>query len=158
MHGGSQTLHVVAPRRYSAEVFTPPQPRRRESHVPISLKLDAQTNRIRMIITGKPGPAESRVAVNLAKGFGGTQDRALLIDATGLEQLPSSDELRQAILPIAQEFATIGISPMALLTHTDAQYGTGRIFQAIGEESGLLFSVFRDESEAVLWLEHQRRG
>lgn len=124
--------------------------------VPISLKLDVQTNQIRMIITGTPGPAESRVAVNLAKGFGGTQDRALLIDATGLEHLPNADELRQAILPVAQEFAAAGIFPMALLTHSDAQYGTGRMFQAISEENGLLFSVFREESQAVRWLEHQR--
>lgn len=126
--------------------------------MPISLKLDTQTNQIRMIISGTPGPAESRVAVNLAKGFGGTQERALLVDATGLELLPNSDELRQAILPIAQEFASAGISPMALITHTDAQYGTGRMFQAMGEENGLLFSVFRDESEAVRWLDHQRRS
>lgn len=116
-------------------------------------------NHLRMIITGKPGPAESRVAVNLAKGFGGgTQDRALLIDATGLERLPNSDELRRAILPIAQEFASAGISPMALIAHSDAQYGTGRMFQAISEQNGLLFSVFRQEAEALMWLESRRQS
>lgn len=126
--------------------------------MPISLKLDARTNQIRMIITGKPGAAERGVVADLTKGFGATQDRALLIDATGLELLPTSDELRQAILPIAREFAAAGISPIALLTHTAAQYGTGRMLQAIGEGHGLLFSVFREEAAAVRWLEHHRRS
>ena len=137
---------------------SPLQPRRRGSNVPISLKVDALTNQLRMIITGKPGPTDSHVASTLAKSHGPTQNRALLIDATGLEQFPSTAELHDCILPIAREIAAVGISPMALLAHTDAQYGVGRMFQAIGEQNGLMISVFRHEADAVGWLENQRRS
>lgn len=126
--------------------------------MPISVSIDAHTNCIRLTVDGRPGPTESHVAVNLMKGYGTAQDRALLVDASALDQLPSSAVLWDVMLPIAREVAAAGFSPIVLVAPTDAQYGVGRMFQAMSEHSGLTFAVFRREDDAARWLDNQRRS
>lgn len=41
----------------------------------------------------------------------------------------------------------------AVLVAGDAQYGMSRMFAALSEKSGMEVSVFRDEEEAVSWLQ-----
>jgi len=46
----------------------------------------------------------------------------------------------------------------ALLVHDEAQYGLGRMFQILADLRGAEVAVFKDESDALEWLERELDG
>lgn len=77
---------------------------------------------------------------------------ALLLDAQGLERLPSVDDLR-GLVHLARELSARGVEPFAIVTANDLQYLAARLFATLaGATINLETRVFRTPDVARQWL------
>lgn len=101
------------------------------------------------------GPADyedcDRLLRRLAAGLRDRSGPPVLIDARGIEYLPSTAETRTlAELMIARSDSIR--APIAIVTEPGAIYGMGRLFTIRASLAGVPVEAFTDLEEAVAWL------
>ncbi|MEK7754159.1 MAG: hypothetical protein AAB403_19055 [Planctomycetota bacterium] len=120
--------------------------------MPITYERHDETRRIRVTASGVLTLRDILAVIDrqLAEG---AWTYSILYDAHDLTAMPSADEVRKLaarVEALAQKHGRRGA--IAIVTSSDAVYGTSRMYAALSEQPGQTISVFRAFDEAERWL------
>lgn len=79
---------------------------------------------------------------------------AVLVDATEVEEVPSTSELRLIAASVGR-LVRLGLGPVAIVTGSTFVYGVVRMFGFFAEAENANVVPFKSPGEAVRWLSEQ---
>jgi hypothetical protein len=107
------------------------------------------------VVTLSGNPALAEYAETLGEALADSRyeaGSALLLDARGLETLPTVEDLR-GLVHLARELSARGVQPFAIVTATELQHLSARLFATLaGATINLETRVFRTPDVARDWL------
>jgi hypothetical protein len=102
---------------------------------------------------GEPTIGDWRAAVDAALAAPGFRaGMGLLHDARRMARVPSPREARARVDFLVGRCRRRGVRRWAVVFGADAQYGMGRLAEAVADSAGIAFRAFRDPTDAELWL------
>jgi len=120
--------------------------------MPITYERHDETRRIRVTASGALTLRDVLAVIDrqLAEG---AWSYSMLYDARDLTTMPSADDVRKLaarVEALAQKHGARGA--IAIVTNSDAVYGTARMYAALSQQPRQTISVFRAFDEAERWL------
>jgi hypothetical protein len=102
---------------------------------------------------GEPTIGDWQAAVDAALAAPGFRaGMGLLHDARRMARVPTPQEARARVDFLAGRCRRRGVRRWAVVLDADAQYGMGRLAEAVAESAGIDFRVFRERVDAEVWL------
>ena len=80
----------------------------------------------------------------------------VMLDLTGTQTVPTSAELRSVSDQIRRVRGTVEFGICAIVTGSDAVYGSAMVFEVIAARNFRVTKVFQDRADAENWLAWQR--
>ena len=120
--------------------------------MPIKYERHDKTRRIRVTASGALTLRDA-LAVVKRQLSEGSWSYSMLCDARALTTMPSADDVRKLaarVEALAQKHGRRGA--IAIVTSSDAVYGTARMYAALSQQPRQTISVFRALDEAERWL------
>jgi hypothetical protein len=135
------------------ECVTTPLGRAWVGPMPITVEIDAESNLIRTQLLGRLDPEEiARAADQLLRAPHLRAGLRLLTDHSRLEGAASSELVRSALLRLSRLADQLGSLTVAIVAPRDANFGMGRVAQALAEPTKVRIQVFRRLEDAEAWL------
>jgi hypothetical protein len=123
----------------------------------VTRTLDPEKNILYTIVTGQITLAEvhaDMMRITAVPGY--TPDMPGIVDMRQATVGLTTDELRQIADTVKSSPKVISGARRALLVATDLMYGLYRMFAAYASDGSTEYRVFRDEKQALAWLEEGR--